>query len=137
MKQRRIAAGELLFAQGACEASLYFVAEGVIEITRTSDGEDTVVGRLGAGDHVGEISLLTGMPRVATATALTDARLYVIDKASMDPILCGNEEVARALEDSVKRSRNRYTRSQVAVRSEEIGRSEDLLRRIVQFFSRA
>jgi len=137
MKQRRVNAGEVLFAQGACEASLYFVAEGVIEITRTVEGQASAVGRLGAGDHVGEIGLLTGAPRVATATALTDARLYVIDKAAMDPILCGNEEVARALEDSVKRSRNRYTRSQVAVRSEEIGRSEDLLGRIVHFFSRA
>ena len=137
MKQRRIAAGELLFAQGGCEANLYFVADGVLEITRTVEGQTTVVGRLGAGDHVGEIGLLTGAPRVATATALTDARLYVIDKPLMDPILCGNEDVARALEASVMRSRNRYARSQVAVRSEEIGRPEDLLMRIVHFFSRA
>lgn len=71
----------------------------------------------------GEIGLLTGAPRVGTATALTDARLSVIDKS--------------ALEASVKRSRNLYTRNEAALRSEEVGRPEDLLGRILHVFSRA
>jgi len=137
LTQRRLAAGQVLFEQGASEALLYFVAEGVIEIARTCDGVHEVLGRIGAGDHVGEIGLLTGAPRIATATALTDSRVYVLDKCALDSMLAGSEELAHALDASVRRSRMIYTRAKAAVLSEDAGKPGDLLARIRLFFSRA
>jgi small-conductance mechanosensitive channel/CRP-like cAMP-binding protein len=137
MGQRRLVTGETLFEQGASEAMLYFLAEGVIEITRACEGVTEPLGRIGAGDYVGEIGLLTGSPRIATATALTDVRVYVLAKPALDPLILDNEAVAKAFEASVRRSRSRYSRSQAAAQMEDIGRADDLLARIVHFFSRS
>ena len=60
----RLEAGEILFTEGEIDASLYIVADGVIEMSRKRpDGTGEALGRIGVGDYIGEIGLLTGAPR--------------------------------------------------------------------------
>ena len=131
---RRLIAGETMFEQGSCEPLLYLIASGVIEISRTIGGGIATLGRIGAGDYIGEIGLLTGAPRAVKATALTEVRAYTLAKGALDPLLTDSEELADAFERSVRRGRTLLARNSVAGIGEELGSSGDLLARIRHFF---
>ena len=54
--------GQVLFAQGDSEASLFIITAGVLEVSRQSGDVVSRVGRISAGDYIGEIGMLTGGP---------------------------------------------------------------------------
>lgn len=79
----RVPAGRTLMRQGMPGRELVMVVEGEISIER--DGATIAVRR--AGDFVGELALVTGRPRTATVTAVTDLRVLVLDGNSFDRLL--------------------------------------------------
>jgi len=71
-----LAAGEVLFEQGAEGDSLFAVLEGQIEFSVLSaHGRKLTLDLMGPGAVFGEISLFDPGPHTATVTALTPARL--------------------------------------------------------------
>ena len=86
LKPRSLEPGEALFTQGGTESALFIVVSGILEISQHTEfsGQQTV-GFIGAGDYVGEVSLLTGAPYAATATARTHCRLYGLDCSVINP----------------------------------------------------
>ncbi|HET8644302.1 MAG TPA: cyclic nucleotide-binding domain-containing protein, partial [Vicinamibacteria bacterium] len=61
---------------------LYIVKSGVLEVLSNRDGAESVpVAYLGEGDVLGEVALLTGSPRSATARAPERAEVFTLDKA--------------------------------------------------------
>ena len=66
-KARSIAAGTALFAENAPGDAMYFLASGDMALTRGGKPLDVIK----AGEVLGEMSVLTGVPRSATATAKT------------------------------------------------------------------
>jgi small-conductance mechanosensitive channel len=76
--------GETLIEQNATPSALFFVAAGTLEITiQTADQPPRVVHRMGPGESVGAIGLITGAAYAATATALTPLQAYRLDKAAI------------------------------------------------------
>jgi uncharacterized membrane protein len=74
-------AGETLFNAGDFGESLYIVDSGQIELyIRDTAGQKIVLKIAGEDDIFGEISMLDNRPRSATAAALTDAELFVLDR---------------------------------------------------------
>ncbi len=75
--------GALVFRQGDEGDRLYIVKSGVLEILASPDegAEPATVAYLGPGDVVGELALLTGSPRSATARAPERAELFILDKS--------------------------------------------------------
>jgi hypothetical protein len=75
--------GAVVFRQGDTGDRLYIVQSGVLEILAVPDGatEPVPLAYLGEGDVVGEIALLTGAPRTATARAPEKASVLVLDKS--------------------------------------------------------
>jgi NTE family protein len=69
-----LAAGEYLFRAGDASGGLYVVRSGQLEVLI----DDEVVSRLGAGDVIGELGLLTDEPRSATIRARRDSRLELL-----------------------------------------------------------
>lgn len=136
LRLRRLSPGETMFAQGSSEPVLYLIAAGVIEISRTISDVTSTLGRIGAGEYIGEIGLLTGAPRVVEATAVTEARVYTLDKAALDPLLADSDELAHAFERSVRRGRSLLARSPADAMGEDPGSAGDLLARIRRFFAR-
>ena len=53
--------------------------------------------RLGPGDVVGEMSLVTGQPRSADVVALTGAVLWVLDEADFRALTAGSAPLLQAL----------------------------------------
>lgn len=68
--QRGYRVGEVVFSQGDAGDALYGVVTGKVRISAgTADGREIFLNIMEAGDTFGEIALLDGGPRTASATA--------------------------------------------------------------------
>lgn len=77
-QSRAVEEGEVLFRIGEKGSSMFVIEEGKIEITVPIEGQvkkETRVSVLHEGEFVGELSLLDGLPRTATATAMEPCKL--------------------------------------------------------------
>jgi hypothetical protein len=90
----------IIINQGDPGSSLFVVIAGLLEVAQC-DASDRhgAVGRRVPGDVFGEISLLTGAPRIATVTTLTPVTLVEIDKQHLQPIFDANPEVIARLSE--------------------------------------
>jgi CRP/FNR family transcriptional regulator, cyclic AMP receptor protein len=70
----RFAAGEAIFDEGSKGEKMYVVYAGKVTIER----EGKFIEELSAGDSFGEMSLIDGAPRSATARAKTDCEVAPI-----------------------------------------------------------
>ncbi len=137
LKPRSLQAGEVLFAQGGTEATLFIVASGILEISELTKlaGAQTV-GFIGAGDYVGEISLLTGAPYAASAAARTPCKVYGLDCKVLAPLLAANSDLYAEFDRSARRGLAVLHRG-VAVRAIDDSAHQSLLHRIRTFFDSA
>jgi len=67
-------AGRKLTDEGGSGHEFVVIVAGAAEVKRGG----RVLGRLGAGDFLGEIALVTGRPRTATVTTTEPSRLLVV-----------------------------------------------------------
>src|SRR5437588_1595541 len=76
-----LAAGETLFNAGDFGESLYIVNYGEVELSiKDTAGQKIVLKVATEDDLFGEISMLDNRPRSATAVALMDTELFVLDR---------------------------------------------------------
>lgn len=81
-------AGHMLFHYGDPGDSLYLVRAGSVEIYSKNDtGERIVLETAHAGDFFGEISLLDGGPRTASAVVVDDLEAIVVDRGDLEEFL--------------------------------------------------
>ena len=74
-------AGSSLFQTGDAGDSMYLIEGGRIRIhIRDADGDDVTLAELARGDFFGEMAILDGKPRSASATVIEDARLAVLQR---------------------------------------------------------
>ncbi len=91
---RVYAAGEQVIRQGDPGESLFVIMGGRVEVTaREGDTPAVKLAVLGPGDYFGEMSLMTGAPRVATITTLEETRLLEVGKASFRGIVAAHPEL--------------------------------------------
>lgn len=76
MTTRDLASGAVLFEQDEPGDSLYLVRSGRVGVLMRADGINQFVAEYGAGEGVGELSLVTGKPRTAQVVALADTVLW-------------------------------------------------------------
>ncbi|MCB1984316.1 MAG: cyclic nucleotide-binding domain-containing protein [Burkholderiales bacterium] len=79
--RRTFKSGEKLFQQGEIGKSMFFILYGRVRLSiLREDGNEQVVNILRQGEHFGELSLLIGGRRAATATAIIDTTVLEISK---------------------------------------------------------
>jgi CRP-like cAMP-binding protein len=91
------AAGEVVFREGDPGAELYVIQSGRIELSRRVRGRDTHLLTLPAGEFFGEMAIVNNKPRSATATALEESRMLVLDARTFEAMVRGNSEIALRL----------------------------------------
>jgi inner membrane transporter RhtA len=83
VEERDAETGGILTEQGEDGDEFYIVTEGSVEIQQ--DGRK--IGAIGPGDHLGEIALIFGGPRTATAVVTEPCRLLVVGKDDFTAML--------------------------------------------------
>ncbi|MFU8891231.1 MAG: Crp/Fnr family transcriptional regulator [Anaerosomatales bacterium] len=76
---RRYGDGDVVFKQGEFAGQMYVVRRGKVRIFRAHEGKETTLAALGPGEFFGEMSVIEGKPRSATAQAVGEAELEVIE----------------------------------------------------------
>lgn len=85
---RTYVAGEIIFLQGDPGIGLYIVRDGEIEIRRKDlNGKEYTLAKLIKGDFFGELALVDGEKRSATAVAISDCRISVMFKPDLDEFI--------------------------------------------------
>jgi CRP-like cAMP-binding protein len=83
-REMHFAKGEMIFGRSDPGTHLYIVAEGRIRLAvATEEGRELSFRHAVAGDLFGEIAALDGSERSADATALTEARVYRLDRNAL------------------------------------------------------
>ena len=83
-RTRDMKRGETLFLFGDEGSQLFLVLSGRVLLSRvTSEGKEVVLAGVEAGQVFGEMSLLDGSPRSATATVAEAGALYVISRGGL------------------------------------------------------
>ena len=94
---RDFSAGEVLFREGERGEEMYVIQSGLVRIVKRVGGEYRSLATLGRGEFIGEMAILNGRPRTATALVLEDARCLVIDAATLEQMIADNTEIALRL----------------------------------------
>lgn len=94
LEERRYDAGQVVFHQGEAGATMYLIQEGSIEISVGSGKTKVVLATLFAGHYFGELSLLDGAPRSATATALKPSLLLALDRDDFEAFVTSKPKAA-------------------------------------------
>lgn len=113
------APGEAVLVQGEVGRDYIVLLEGRLQVTRQIPGAaPVVVGTVGPGAGVGEMAVLSALPREASVTALAPTRYLRIDGDTVDSLLaCSPAFLARLQHDAVLRQRLNLVRLALPFRS--------------------
>jgi CRP-like cAMP-binding protein len=93
--RRDFAAGELLVEQGTQGVGLFIIENGQVKVIKTrNDGSIIDVAKHGAGEVIGEMSILDGAPRSASVQAIEATQCLVLSSWSFQSIMEAHPEVA-------------------------------------------
>jgi CRP-like cAMP-binding protein len=92
---RNVPKGTLLFSQGDPGDSFYGIISGCVRVSAMSpEGREIHIVELGDGDTFGEVALLDGGRRTASATVSADATLFLLARRHFRALLEGDQLVA-------------------------------------------
>jgi CRP-like cAMP-binding protein len=137
LRQRRFRRNEVIFHQGDPGDSLHIVDEGSVKIALPSpEGDEAIIATLRQGDFFGELALLDGAPRSATAVALEptttlalprDAFLELLDqdRGLRDALLTGLAHELRRVTGHVEELHFLDLAGRLAMRLSRLARDAD------------
>jgi CRP/FNR family transcriptional regulator, cyclic AMP receptor protein len=98
LHRRSLQKGEILFHKGDQGSAFFIIIKGLIKIGVSNKiGDEVTLAHLRNGDFLGEMALLDEQPRSASATALEDSLLYVLNRNDFFPFLFQNENAVRSI----------------------------------------
>ena len=98
LKEHKVSENEVIFHQGDPGDSLYIVLQGRVRIASGDQyGKERVLAFYGPGEFFGDMAVLTGAPRSATASASTNVRLLQLRKDDFDLLVATSVGIMRAM----------------------------------------
>ena len=80
LRETKVEAGTTLFSQGDVGDAMYVIEDGAVDIVAGSGKQKVILTSLFKQQYFGELSLLDGAPRSATATAARETSLLALDR---------------------------------------------------------
>jgi CRP-like cAMP-binding protein len=102
---RSFAPGEILIREDDSGDSMFVIASGEVDVSVIGEGVARRLAMLGAGDIVGEMSLMTGARRSATVIAISPVTALEVTKAAIEPILNAAPELVERFAVVLERRR--------------------------------
>jgi lysophospholipid hydrolase len=107
-----LASGSTLFREGDASDAMYLVLRGELEAAvETPEHGTIVVGRIGPGEPVGEMQIISGGRRTATVVATSETELARIERAAIERLARQDPAALSHLADGIRR---RVRRNQLA-----------------------
>jgi CRP-like cAMP-binding protein len=98
LRRRRFRRNEVIFHQGDTGDSLHIVATGALKIVLPSaEGDEAIIATLRPGDFFGELALLDGAPRSATATAIEPSETFMLPRGAFLELVARDDGLRDAL----------------------------------------
>ena len=92
---KRIGEGKTIFIENMPGESLYLISQGTVHISRMlAEGDEQVLIVLGPDDVFGEMAVLDGGKRSATARIAEDATLYGLTRAGFETLATTDPRLA-------------------------------------------
>jgi len=102
--------GQVIFQQGDDGDAMYLVESGLVKISAESmAGQEAILTELRTGETFGELALLDGVPRSATATALADTVTLRLPRRAFDELLDTDALFPRRILESLAHELRRAT----------------------------
>lgn len=102
--RKRYRRGDIVMQKEEPGHALFIVERGTVRIyVPSAQGNDLILAVLGAGDFFGDLSLLDGRPRSASASVSTDATLLMLERADFIALLTRRPTAAMAVLEAVAR----------------------------------
>jgi CRP-like cAMP-binding protein len=91
--------GKVLCKEGQLGHEFFVIVDGKVQVTR----KGRRIATLSGGDFLGEVALVTEMPRTATVTAETPVRLFVLTHREFRAVRDKNPSVERKVLQALAR----------------------------------
>jgi CRP/FNR family transcriptional regulator, cyclic AMP receptor protein len=110
MRSRRFRRGEVIFHVGDPGDALFVIVSGEVKISLPSEtGDEAILATLRPGDVFGELALLDGAPRSASASALSPTETVVLPRDRFRELIATETGVRDALLASIAGELRRLT----------------------------
>jgi CRP-like cAMP-binding protein len=110
LRRRRFRRGEVIFHQGDPGDALHLVSSGAVKIVLPStEGEEAIIATLRNGDFFGELALLDGAPRSATAVAQEACETWTLPRDIFHDLLERDASLRASLLAGLARELRRLT----------------------------
>ena len=110
LRRRRFRRNEIIFHQGDPGDALHIVSSGAVKIVLPSlEGEEAIIATLRSGDFFGELALLDGAPRSATAIALEPSETWTLQRELFLAMLDRDKALRESLLAGIARELRRIT----------------------------
>ena len=94
--------GESIFHQGDPGEALFVIADGIVKIVLLSEeGDEMVLATLGTGDTFGELALIDGGPRSASARAVKPTTVFALPRESFLNAVRDNPRLLESLHQTL------------------------------------
>jgi len=90
-------AGAQIFTKGDAGNFAYVIETGNVEMTASRNGRKVVLARFRDGDLLGESALVDDEPRAATAVAVEETQVVVLDKQTLREHVANSDETVQLL----------------------------------------
>lgn len=96
--ERRYERGDLILLEGDLGGALHYVRRGLVKVFKTSSGgKEQVLRLIAAGHTFNDVPALDGGPNPASAAAMEQSIVYVIQRAELRKLIMTRPEVAEAV----------------------------------------
>ena len=103
-EDRQMSEGTTVFIENMPGESLFLIRKGTIRISKMfAEGDEKTLVVLGPEDIFGEMAIVDGLPRAATARVAEDASLISLKKRDFDALCQSEPELALKLAKNIMR----------------------------------